>query len=411
MLIAQSTWWIRHCTEPRFCGLATKSSVDQCLAMAREADGEWLTAARASALLDVKRATLYAYVSRGLVRSRAVAGSRARLYQRDDLLGLKTRHDARSGHAPVAASALRWGEPVLDSSITEIRDDGPAYRGHPVASLVADRVSFEQAAELLWSCALPKAVGWQSAGLLLPAQELSRLVSQKARPLDAMLLTLTALSSQLLLEPVLGSRARWALARSLILELAASAALPHGLARYRQARREARVARRLLVALGGKPSVRAVALMDLCTISGAEHGGTTERISALVAEVGAPERAARVIAERMRRGDAVVGFGHRLYREGDPRVRPMLEGARALGRPGPSLRTLLAIVDAIALAAAEPPSLDVGLVAVASALGLSPGAPLAIFALGRLAGFVAHADEQRTQGVMLRPRARYVRPT
>src|SRR5687767_12744371 len=112
---------------------------------------EWVGAAKAAALLDVKRATLYAYVSRGLVRSRAVAGGRARLYQRDDLLALKTRKDARSGHGPVAAAALRWGEPVLDSSITEIRADGPAYRGHAALALVQAEVSFERAAELLWS--------------------------------------------------------------------------------------------------------------------------------------------------------------------------------------------------------------------------------------------------------------------
>src|SRR5687767_5812633 len=129
---------------------------------------EWLDAARAAALLDVKRATLYAYVSRGLVRSRALAGGRARLYQRDDLLALKTRKDARSGHGPVAAAALRWGEPVLDSSITEIRSDGPAYRGTSALALARDGVSFERAAELLWSGVLPERASWPRHGQLAP---------------------------------------------------------------------------------------------------------------------------------------------------------------------------------------------------------------------------------------------------
>ena len=73
---------------------------------AMAADSEWLTAARACALLDVKRATLYAYVSRGLVRSRAVAGSRTRLYHRDDLSALKVRHDTHTNHTPITTSTL-----------------------------------------------------------------------------------------------------------------------------------------------------------------------------------------------------------------------------------------------------------------------------------------------------------------
>ncbi|MGZ3426092.1 MAG: citrate synthase, partial [Polyangia bacterium] len=113
----------------------------------------WLSAAQACALLDVKRQTLYAYVSRGLVRRvRAPAGAR---YARDDLARLRARHDARAGHGPVAAGALRWGEPVLESAITAIGGDGPRYRGRPALQLAADGVPFEAVAELLWTDALP----------------------------------------------------------------------------------------------------------------------------------------------------------------------------------------------------------------------------------------------------------------
>jgi citrate synthase len=51
---------------------------------------------------------------------------------------------------------------------------------------------------------------------------------------------------------------------------------------------------------------------------------------------------------------------------------------------------------------------DFGLVALASALELPAGAAAALFAVGRAAGWVAHVLEQREQGHMLRPRARYV---
>jgi citrate synthase len=62
----------------------------------------------------------------------------------------------------------------------------------------------------------------------------------------------------------------------------------------------------------------------------------------------------------------------------------------------------------MALAGAPAATVDVGLVAVAAALGLGPGAPVAMFAAGRAAGWIAHALEQREAGFLLRPRARYV---
>src|SRR5574341_1501864 len=84
-----------------------------------------MTPRQAARLLGVKVETLYAYVSRG--RLRRVPGSRPgrRLYFREDVERLRARRDARAGHAPVAAGALRWGEPVLESALTQILPGGP----------------------------------------------------------------------------------------------------------------------------------------------------------------------------------------------------------------------------------------------------------------------------------------------
>jgi citrate synthase len=62
----------------------------------------------------------------------------------------------------------------------------------------------------------------------------------------------------------------------------------------------------------------------------------------------------------------------------------------------------------VAKSGGEPPALDAGLVAVAATAGLAPGAAGALFALGRLAGWIAHVLEQRREPVLLRPRAHYV---
>src|SRR5215831_350721 len=112
---------------------------------------ELLTAPEAARLLDVKAATLYSYVSRGLLPS--VPGTRgpSRLYARGDVERLRARHVARAGHGAVAAGALRFGEPVLESALTAIDDAGPRYRGHSAVELAQSGAAFEAVAELLWS--------------------------------------------------------------------------------------------------------------------------------------------------------------------------------------------------------------------------------------------------------------------
>jgi citrate synthase len=127
-------------------------------------------------------------------------------------------------------------------------------------------------------------------------------------------------------------------------------------------------------------------------------------------EVGRPERAATVVRERLRRGEAVPGFGHTLYPQGDPRTPPLLEVAWAV-RPEPAaVRVVRAVAEAMSKTGHPPPAVDFGLVALSAALGLPPGAATAVFAVGRAAGWVAHVLEQREQGHLLRPRARYVEP-
>ncbi|MCA1665409.1 MAG: citrate synthase, partial [Myxococcales bacterium] len=120
-----------------------------------------------------------------------------------------------------------------------------------------------------------------------------------------------------------------------------------------------------------------------------------------------------VVAARMQRGDPLHGFGHRLYPAGDPRAAHLLDVARRLARTAPpraraTLRTIETLIDAVARAGGEAPTLDAGLVAVAVAASLPPGAAGTLFAVGRTAGWIAHILEQRAEPSLLRPRARYV---
>jgi citrate synthase len=99
-----------------------------------------LDARQAAALLGVKLPTLYAYVSRGLLHSSPGAGGRARRYARRDVERLRERRGLRAGEA------LRWGEPILETSITEMTPQGPRYRGHSAVELARAGVPFESVA-------------------------------------------------------------------------------------------------------------------------------------------------------------------------------------------------------------------------------------------------------------------------
>src|SRR5262245_47039653 len=111
----------------------------------------WLSAADAARLLDVTRATLYAYVSRGFVRSQPGTGSsRERLYAREDVERLRRRTEERKAPDKAAARALQWGMPILESTITLIDGERLYYRGMDATAL-AGRATLEEVASLIWT--------------------------------------------------------------------------------------------------------------------------------------------------------------------------------------------------------------------------------------------------------------------
>jgi len=409
------------------------------------AGASFLSGREAAALLGVKRETLYAYASRGLVRSEPLGAGRGRRYNREDLERLKARHDARAGHGAVAAGALRWGEPVLESALTAIDPAGPRYRGHAAADLAAT-TGFEAVAELLWSGVLPGSEPrWQVAGVGVRVASLTALLPAAAPPLLTLALAVPALGAA---DPGRFDAAtgpETARARALIFRMAALAGAGLDAAQVRLAWSEPDVAGALLVSLGVTATPRARALMNralvlcadhelnasafavrvaasagadlyacvsagLAALSGPRHGGVVERVEALIGAVGRPERAREVVHDRARRGEEVPGFGHPLYPAGDPRGALLLAAAGEHAPRSPRLRAIQAIVAAMREAGREPPSLDMGLASTGAALGLPPRTSAAIFAVGRAAGWLAHALEQRAAGFLLRPRARYVGP-
>lgn len=414
-------------------------------------EGEFLSAKEAAGLLGVKLPTLYAYTSRGLIQSVPGAKGRSRRYRRTDLDRLCARRDARAGHGPVAAAALRQGEPVLDSSITLISiEEGPIYRGRSAISLAREGWSFERVAEGLWSGdwnGSARESDWRPPDLGFDLDAMCQLLPARVGPLAVLSLGTAILASQ---DPGRFSwhpdavlpRVRHLLRRSTALlalgregparaeTIAASLEAPNLAAAIAASfscpleALELDALNRALVltadhelnastfaarvAASTGADVYGCILAALAALSGPRHGGAADRVDALLEEAGEASRVQQVVHDRQRRGETVEGFAHPIYApHPDPRGEMLVALAGSLGSDRPELRSVLALVESMEAAGYGGPSIDVGLVAISCALGLPRGSAAALFAIGRCAGWVAHALEQNAAGYLVRPRARY----
>ena len=376
---------------------------------------QWLTAAEAQARLGVRAQTLYAYVSRGRIEARSDGDDpRKSLYLADDVARLQTRK-ARSRKAElVAQDAIAWGEPVLASAITTVVDGRLYYRGRDAVEL-ARTETLEQVARLLRGGdgvafkdrtpgVIPEAPTARARAFALLASRAATdapargraslaLAAEAAGLLDAFA---DALAGQPLEGPIHARLAQaWRcdeaggeLIRRVLVLLA-----DHELNASTFAAR---------VAASTGASLAASALAGLAALSGPLHGGIAPRVQAFIAEA---ERvgAETAVKSRLAQGLPVPGFGHPLYPRGDPRSEALLLAFT----PGPIFQEVHEAAERLTGASAN---VDFALTALVSRLDLSDDAAFLMFAMGRCAGWLAHALEQMRTGQLIRPRARYVGP-
>lgn len=382
-----------------------------------------LTAGEAAARLGVKLDTLYAYVSRGRLRSVGAPGSRQRRYRAEDIEALRAaRGRPASGGEPAGEAAM----PVIQSTICLIEGGRFYYRGRDVPRL-SDSATLEEIAQLLWAStgggipplSLPPSVAPPPAA---PPAACARGGSEP--PADLILRSQQQLAAQAG-DPAAADLTRAGVVRTgeRILAALTAAAGGVGPATAPVHRRlaagwglddpRAEIVRRCLVLLadhelnastfvarcvastGATPYT--VVSAALGALSGGRHGGAVLRAAALFAELASQPDPMTAIAERLARGEAVPGIGHPLYPEGDPRAVAILYALSAIV---PRARRLVN----------WRPNVDFALAAAAAALGLPQEAALGLFLIGRSVGWIAHAIEQYESGVLIRPRARYVGP-
>jgi citrate synthase len=466
----------------------------------------WITAEAAARRLGVKRATLYAYVSRGvLVRKRAPDG-RGSLFDAREIDRLATRGRPRG--APGGSGF------VIESALTEITDDALRYRGHDVTTLAATR-TLEEAATLLWTGTLPPHPGptWRATPEAIAVGSAAQsALPPRALPLERLQVIVPALAAADPLRLHLDAPAVITAARAMIagmvdcLPAAPPAPVPaahpgpvpaappgphphgpaptdpeagpgpadrqagpgmpargagpgpaDGQAGPGRAAREAgpgRAAREagagiaerlwpklcphppapgLLAALRAAlvlladhelaastlaarvaASVRAdpyaVVATGLGAVSGPLHGGASLGAENMLAAAATPGDAPRVVGDLLRLTGRVPGFGHLVYKAGDPRAVFLL-GLIASGAPGsPRLAIADALLAEMRQRSLPAPNIDFALALLKDSAGMISGAGEAIFAVARTSGWIAHALEEYARATPLRPRAVYTGP-
>ena len=402
-------------------------------------DDELLTTAEVARRLGVKPATVYAYASRGLLTSRRDRSARGSLFVLAEVDRLVAGRVATRRPAGVMES--------VTTRLTLLEDDDLSYRGLRVAELAGVRSS-DAVAALLWTGDLDG-----DAGLVADPDAVARArpvvaaLGDDARLTDRLRVAVVALAPgdpwRFDLSPGTVRRSGGALLRGLV-ETVAPGAPPGGDDGPRAAL-PALLWPLLATApsVDGPPTDGDLATLDAALVLLADHGLA---VSTMTARVAASARAhvyavvsaalgaldgpahgtastaahrflaaalddpAAALAERLRTGGSVPGFGHAVYRHRDPRVAPLLQRLRG---------TVVAdVVDEVISRVAERtgdfPNVDLALAAMSHAHGMRPDAGETVFAVARTVGWVAHALEEyaepglrfRTQGTYSGPRPR-----
>jgi citrate synthase len=409
--------------------------------------GELVNARTAAERLGVDVRTLYAYVSRGALRRVPGPDGRSSRYDSDELELLARRSRPRTLPRPAASIDL-----VIATRVGTVADGLVRYRGTDVLDLVKAEEPFERVADLLWQADSPGSdADWrvpvtEERPALRPPAEIPVLhrfaivvaamptsatptsttptTATPAMPASAMpacavpasamptpdwpscgrqviacLIAASGAASRDRADPNLsdtpdtpddsGSVAqrlwqRWSPlpptpARVRALDIALVLLAEHELALSTLSVR---------VAASARATPASCLLAGLSTLSGSLHGG-----------------AARTVHDKLAAGEPVVtGFGHLVHRHGDPRVTPLLEAVHAVATDEDR-----ALIETARRQAPRPLNADFALGALTYAARMPAEAATAVFAIARVAGWIAHAAEEYDEPP-LRFRGRAVRP-
>lgn len=167
-----------------------------------------------------------------------------------------------------------------------------------------------------------------------------------------------------------------------------------------------------------RASLACAVLAAWCAFTGSLHGGAPgPTLDLLDAAEGQPDLEGWLEA-RLRGGERLMGFGHRVFQGNDPRAEAMRRSMQAMGPQAGRLafadrleRAVAVAIDRVKPGRKLPPNVEIMAALLLDAVGIGREAFTLVFAVGRSAGWLAHAMEQQKTGRMIRPVSRYVGPS
>jgi citrate synthase len=360
------------------------------------------------------------------------------------------------GGGPIRVPKGLAGVSVADTKISKSDADGSlVFRGYPIAEL-ATNAGFEETAYLVLNGKLPNKeelhlfeVGLGGRGKVdRRIFEIMRELGRDAHPVDVVRTAVSALGS---LEGSAGVEIQEQSIESKMSVFAANShRVPRG-EKPREPRAGLRFSDDLLQMLSAKDAndyerwvfervlifymehdmnassftVRVVAstLADpyaaasagLAALKGPLHGGANEASMKMLLEVGDPAKAGDFVSAAFREGKKLMGFGHRVYKEFDPRARLCKGYLKEMSRKRGGDDRLYTLCDAIEAEMWEkkriPPNLDYYAAPIFYLLGIEVPLYTPIFAASRVFGWMAHYNEQVEENKLIRPDATYVGPS
>ena len=433
--------------------------------------GEWINAAEAAQRLGVKPATLYAYVSRGMLARRRGEDGRSSLFEADEVARLAER-----GQRGEPRRAAGTGDFVIESGLTEVADGRIRYRGLEVTKLALWRPC-EEVAAWLWTGGLSQDGRWEATPQAVAAGAGAQAVLPEGTlPLERLRVIVPAMAATDPLRLHLDPPAVMVAGRNIIAGMVDCLPDPGSPAQAGAPRlAEGGIAGRfwykicpkrpdpgLLGALRAAmalladhelaastfaarmaASVRAdpyaVVATGLGALGGAlhanprhavAHGGASLAAETMLAAAREPADAVRVVGDLLRRGERIPGLGDfhpgyhgyhgdrgdrgasgaDLAHRADPRAGALLDLTRKAAPRSARYAVADAVLAETRRRALPEPNIDFALATLVSVAGMIPGAGEAIFAVARTAGWIAHALEEYAKNAPLRPRTVYTGP-
>ena len=384
-----------------------------------------LTTEEVARRLGVKKATVYAYVSRGLLGSRRNADGKESLFAEPEVAAFVARRK-RPGAEPDA--------PAIHTGITLITGDELFYRGHNALELAAV-ASFESVANLLWTGELRHVPVEPDPELRALAEAVTAPLPASARLTDRLRVAVaaTAAADRLRFDitpAAVIARGRTILGTMVAALPARAPARPAGLAGVLWARLTDRApmpadlaalsaALVLLadhdlaastfaarVAASTRAHPYAVVQAGLSALDGPLHGAASDLAFGLLTEAARTEDPVGTISARLRADGRIAGFGQPLYPAGDPRATVLLGLLPQI--PGPIRQAMEGVTAAMDRHSGTAPDIDFALAVFALVNGMDAGAGETIFAVARTAGWIAHAlEEYADEPSRFRPSGRY----